>query len=200
MLTHDQLVKKMLKKPVFQFHGYAAPVVDDTGLRAVSIPADADCNGRRLGTAIRRLEGILYEREQHMLDPQPVDQQLRLFSGSNDFDRAVMVGREHVEHGPQLGNQLGHVAAAATGGDLVKQAADASDTLAGVERLVADVPEHFGRPVDERVRPVQQALPGLRECRDRAQRLVDFVGDAARHLGERGDTRNFHQLVEESAG
>ena len=79
---------------------------------------------------------------------------------------------------------------------LIEKAPDAANALAGAQGLRTDVAKNLEGSLYERLRPIQQPLAGLGKRSDRAERLVQLVRNAARHLGKRRDPGNLHQLIE----
>src|ERR1700722_779826 len=68
--------KERPKQSVMQFLGHPRTGVGDAGLDGITIRKNIDPNRRWIGHWRSRIDGVLYQRIQHVLNSQPIDQQI----------------------------------------------------------------------------------------------------------------------------
>ena len=78
---------------------------------------------------------------------------------------------------------------------MIEQPPDAAYTFSGAHGRGVDLAKHLECLRHHRFRPIEETIAGLRKGRDRAQGLVQLMGDAARHLGQGRDAGDLHQLI-----
>jgi hypothetical protein len=132
-----------------------------------------------------------------VLDSQAVDLDRRQVGGDLEFERRARACREQLEQRPQLCNDIPELALDGSDARCGEQRADATDSIASLERFVADVMQELVRVRDHGLGPAQHALRRLRKSRDRADRLIQFMRDAARHLLERRDPGDLQELFQQ---
>lgn len=106
--------------------------------------------------------------------------------------------RQCMQYRKQLPDEFGHLAPDAGWFRMIEQASNPANPLPGVQGFRIDLLKDLARAQHERFGAVQESIACLTERGDCAERLVNLMRNAARHLCQRRNPREFQQPVEDT--
>ena len=151
----------------------------------------------RFTLARRGFQRVLHQGKQDVLNAQSIDRHIRQIRLRRERELGAARPRQQLENRHELADHVADLTFDVPVRLPVEQTADAADALPGIQRFLADVLQDLGGRLNHGLRPIEHALGGLGERRNRADRLIELVRDAAGHFLQRRNARDLQQPLQQ---